>query len=182
MWQRSTTRATVADTHERPEGARTRPVCTSRRSERGSGVPFTLHVAPHQRRGGTRTVAADLAFLSSIFNFLRRHKLNGKRVLSENPLHDVEWAREANVRRPVASHHRFTETLKHIDPVDPSRRLRCMLSLARYTGRRESAICKLCASDFLRDPDAIRAALGFDENSANHMPHGAIRWRDEHDK
>ena len=131
------------------------------------------------------TVDGELRWLSSVFNFCRHHKVHGKRLLQENPLHDVKWEREVNVRRPVASHQRFEATLEHVDTVDPAGRLRCMLNLARYTGRRESAICKLRASDFLRDPDAIRAALaamGFDENRADHMPHGAVRWTDENDK
>ena len=80
---------------------------------------------------------------------------------------------------------RFTATLEHVDTVDAKGGLRCMLNLARYTGRRESAICKLRASDFLRDADAIRSALaafGFDENRADFMPFGAIAWRDQNDK
>ncbi len=147
----------------------------------------TLSAERTRKRKSVRagTVDGELRWLSSVFNFARHHKVNGKRLLQENPLHDVKWEKEVNVRRPVASHHRFTETLKHVDTVDPLGRLRCMLSLARYTGRRESAICKLRASDFLRDPDAIRAALasmGFDENRADHMPHGAVRWREANDK
>ena len=74
-------------------------------------------------------------------------------------LRDVQWGREKNPRRPVASHQRFVETLKHVDTVDPMGRLRCILILARYTGRRESAICHLRASDFLRDKTAIRDTL-----------------------
>ena len=79
----------------------------------------------------------------------------------------------------------FLETLKRVDSVDPTGQLRCILILARYTGRRESAICHLRASDFLRDETAIRetlASMGMDENSAKLMPHGAIRWREEADK
>ena len=131
------------------------------------------------------TIDNDLRFLASVFNFARGFKLNGKRALSENPLNDVTWPREKNIMRPVASHSRFTATLEHVDAVDSGGRLRCILTLARYSGRRESAICKLRASDFLRDADAIRAALGsmgFDPERAQHMPHGAIRWRDENDK
>lgn len=134
---------------------------------------------------GAGTVDAEFRWLSGVFNFVRRHKVGGKRLLEENPLHDVKWPRERNVMQPVADSDRFTRTLQHVDTVDPAGRLGCMLSLARYTGRRESAICKLRASDFLRDPASIRAALasmGFDENRADHMPFGAIAWRDENDK
>ena len=60
-----------------------------------------------------------------------------------------------------------------------------MLALARYTGRRESAICQLRASDILRDSGALRRALadqGMDESQADHWQHGAIRWRAAADK
>ena len=100
-------------------------------------------------------------------------------------MQDVTWPREKNVMRPVASHQRFEKTLEHVDAVDAAGRLRCVLNLARLTGRRESALTRLRASDFLRDADAIRAALasmGFDENRADYMPNGAIHWRDENDK
>ena len=60
-----------------------------------------------------------------------------------------------------------------------------MLSLARYTGRREAAICNLMASDFVRTPRDIRAvlaSLGMDERHADGWKHGAIHWRKAHDK
>ena len=60
-----------------------------------------------------------------------------------------------------------------------------MLALARYTGRRESAICQLRASDILRDSTAVRLALadlGMDESQADYWSNGAIRWRAAADK
>jgi integrase len=60
-----------------------------------------------------------------------------------------------------------------------------MLALARLTGRREGAICQLRADDVLRgkeDVSGALAALGLDENAAEHFPHGGIRWRGETDK
>ncbi len=75
--------------------------------------------------------------------------------------------------------------MEHVDAVDPQGRLRCILSLARHTGRRESAICKLRASDLLLSERRVLEALagaGMDEHLAEDMPHGAIRWRDEDDK
>ena len=131
------------------------------------------------------TLNNEFRWLSSVFNWARHHKQDGRRLLPENPLHDVTWPREKNPRRPVASHQRFTETLEHVDQVDPKGRLRAILSLARYTGRRAEAICSLLVSDLLRDADQVRAALaaeGMDERLADHMPHGAILWQDEHDK
>ena len=112
-------------------------------------------------------------------------KPNGDKLLSSNPLAGEEWPTEKNPRRPIASHERYTATMSHVDDVDDAGRLRCILSLARFTGRREAAICKLWASDVLLSADRIRSALaaeGMDERRAEHMPHGAVRWRAETDK
>ena len=111
--------------------------------------------------------------------------MEGRRLLNLNPLHDVSWEKEKNPLRPVASHDRFLRTISFADDVDPSGRLRCMLALARYTGRRESAVCQLRASDILRDRRAVRVALaeqGLDESQADHWAEGAIRWRADSDK
>ena len=35
-------------------------------------------------------------------------------VVQDNPLRDVEWATEQNVRRPIASHERYTKTLERV--------------------------------------------------------------------
>lgn len=109
-----------------------------------------------------------------------RRKVDGRRLPPENPLKgdSLSWPREKNVRRPIASHARFLATLGHADAVDPTGALGCVLSLARYTGRREGAICGLWASDVLRTRDQLRAALaaeGMDAGLAEHMPHGATR-------
>jgi integrase len=131
------------------------------------------------------TLAHDFSWLSSVFNWAKRHKVNGRRMLPDNPLHDTTWPREKNPRRPVASHQRFIATLEHVDAVDPEGRLRSILSLLRYTGRRLGAVCKLQANDVLRTPADVRAALassGMDERIGEYMPHGAIRWLEEHDK
>lgn len=131
------------------------------------------------------TIDGDFRWLSSAFNWARRHKVDGRRLLSENPLHDLRWPKEANVRRPVASHERFLRTRKVVDRVDPQGRLRCILALARYTGRREAAICGLRASDLLLSVGRVQEALaaaGMDERIGEHMPHGAIRWAAESDK
>lgn len=129
---------------------------------------------------------ADFRWLSSVFNWAIRHKLpDGKRLLTHNPLHDCEWPKEKNVRRPIAAEDRYTRTLGHADTVDPQGRLRCILAFARHTGRRESAICGLRASDVLLSAERIRAALaaaGMNEGDAEYMPHGAIYWSSETDK
>lgn len=153
---------------------------------------FRLNEKGQLHRGGRRptpprdgTLNTDFGWLSSVFNWARRRKEGGHRLLRENPLHDVTWPREQNIRRPVARHERYLATLGHVDTVDPEGRLRCIVSLARFTGRRESAICHLRASDLLLSERRILEALaagGMDEALAEHMPHGAIRWRSEEDK
>ena len=140
---------------------------------------------PRRPRDGA--LDAEFRWLSSVFNWARGFKQDGRVLLSENPLHGIglEWPKEKNPRRPVASHARYIATLAHANDVDPKGRLRCILTLARYTGRRESAICSIRAGDLLFTEDRIRAALaasGLDENDAMHMPNGAIHWRAETDK
>jgi integrase len=95
------------------------------------------------------------------------------------------WPVEKNPRRPIASHERYVRTRDRADEVDPGGRLRCILALARYTARREAAICALHVSDVLLPPLRVRTALasaGLNEADADHMPHGAICWRAEADK
>jgi hypothetical protein len=128
----------------------------------------------------------DFRWLSSVFNWGTRHKLaDGSRLLSLNPLHDCNWPREKDPRRPRSSQERFLATMNHADAVDPSGRLRAILALARYTARRVDAICHLRASDVLLSRDRVVAALaagGKDIADADHMPHGGIRWSAESDK
>jgi integrase len=125
-------------------------------------------------------------WLSPVFNWATRAKTDGgRRLLSANPLHDCTVPVEKAKRRPVASHARYTATQEHTDAVDSTGRLRCILALARYTGRRASAICQLRASDVLLSTERVRgtlAAEGMDERRADHMPHGAIRWGQDADK
>ena len=154
-------------------------------SDRRSGA-----LAPHlngREVAGVRdgTIDGDFRCLRSVFNFARRHKVSGRATLPVNPLEGLTWPKEKNPRKPVASHERYTRTQEHTDSVDPEGRLRCILALARLTGRRESAICGLRASDVLRDDAAVArelAGAGMDERIAGHMPHGAIRWSDKTDK
>ncbi len=154
-----------------------------RRPPDDDGRPGQGWRKPRPVRDGT--LDADFRWLSSVFNWARRHKVNGSRLLIENPLHDCKLPKERNPRRPVASHHRYVATLEHADESDPQGRLRCILALARYSGRREGAICQLRLTDLLLSQDGIRRALaaeGMDERLAEHMPHGAIRWSPETDK
>ena len=132
------------------------------------------------------TIHAEFRSLKVVFNWAkRRRRPNGRPLLTGNPLDGLTWPKERNVRRPVASHDRFLQTLAMANTVDGSGRLRCALTLGRYTGRREGAICGLSASDLLMDEVAVRAALaaqGMDERKAEHFPFGGIRWRSDTDK
>jgi hypothetical protein len=131
------------------------------------------------------TIEADLRWISTVFRWARGYKANGRPLVHANPMEDTKRPREANVRRPIASHERFLATMGVVDEVDPDGRLRCMLALARYTGRRENAICQLRASDFLRTKESVGTALaelGLDEGRAAHFPNGGLRWRAEYDK
>lgn len=131
------------------------------------------------------TINGDFRWLSSVFNWAHSHKVKGRRLLAENPLADVTVPCEKNVRRPVASHDRYTRTQAHTDTIDPEGRLGCILTLARFTGRRIDAICQLTVADVLLTPDRVRgtlATMGMDERLADHMPRGAIRWRADCDK
>lgn len=130
--------------------------------------------------------------LNSIVNWACGFKQDGKPLLGANPLprdpkqrRTLGWPVERNQRRPVAAHDRYIRTQEHADRVDPVGRLRCILALARFSGRRESAVLSLHASDLLLSPARVRhalAAAGLNEADAQHMPFGAIRWRDEADK
>jgi hypothetical protein len=140
-----------------------------------------------RREAGVRagTIAQDLRWLSAVCNWGHTYRVGGKRLLAENPLRGLAWPEEVNPRRPVASEARYRRTLQYADAVDPRGRLACILSLARYTGRRENAICQLRARDVLRTRDQILSALatsGQDERLADFMPHGAIYWRPDADK
>lgn len=128
---------------------------------------------------------AEFRWLASALNFAVQHRASGHRLLAENPLKGLQTPKEKNPRRPVASHQRYMATIEHADTVDPDGRFRCILALARFTGRRESAIYQVGASDLLLSADRVGRALaeaGMDERLAEHMPHGAIRWAAGSDK
>jgi hypothetical protein len=131
------------------------------------------------------TVRNDLVWLGSLFAFACGYKIGGRPLVVVNPMRGRSLPKDLNVRRPVASEDRFRRTLEKSDAADASGRLACVLALSRYSGRRISAICHLRASDVLLSSDPLvrtLAAMGQDPALARHMPHGAIRWRAEHDK
>lgn len=131
------------------------------------------------------TIRNELNWLKAVIRWARSYKVSGRRLLSADPFDRLKLPQEKNVRRPVASEERYRATMAVADRVDPAGRLACMLTLARYTGRRINALCQLRAEDvFLTREQAVRAlaAAGMDERDADHMPHGALRFRDDHDK
>jgi hypothetical protein len=156
------------------DATRVAAYCAARRSM-AIVAPGLRPRAPGQPRRGYRkplpvrdsTLDSELRSLNAILNWACDHRVGGRRLLDSNPLprtrtgrRALGWPVERNPRRPVASHDRYTRTQEHTDTVDPAGRLRCILARARYTARRENAICQLRASDLLLSPDRVRAALG----------------------
>lgn len=131
------------------------------------------------------TIRNELNWLKSVFRWARGYKVNGRRLLASDPFEGLTLLQEKNPRRPVASEDRYQRTMAVAHAVDPSGRLACMVSIARFTGRRVNAIRQLQADDvFLTRAQIVRAlaAAGMDEGDATHMPHGAIRFGEDHDK
>ena len=132
------------------------------------------------------TVNADLSWLRTAFRWGKRRKVSGEWLIRENPLDRLTLpGRNKNQRRPVASEARYLASRDAADKIDPEGRIRGMLAIARYSGRRINSICSLMASDVLWTGDAVTAALaalGPDVRLAEHYPHGALRWSEEADK
>jgi integrase len=185
------------------DATRVRAYCAARRS--GKVVAAGLKAdAEGKRPRGYREPAAvrdgaldgELRWLNVVLNWACGYKRGDATLLDRNPLpRDSKvrrawgWPKERAPRRPVASLDRYTRTQEHTDVVDPTGRLRCILALVRYTGRRISAVCGLRASDVLLTDERIRAALaeqGMDEalhvDGTHLYPHGAILWSPELDK
>ncbi len=132
------------------------------------------------------TINGDLRWLSSVFNWAHRRKVEGRRLIQANPLDDVTDRKvEKNPRRPVASAERYERTLAVADDVDGTGVLRGVLAVVRYSGHRVGAVAALHVDHYLRTPSAIReqlAELGHDEGGADRFPHGAIHWTADTDK
>ena len=96
------------------------------------------------------TANADLAWLRTSFRWGKRRKVSGEWLIGENPLDRLTLpGRNKNQKRPVASEARYVASRVAADKVDPEGRIRAMLAIARYTGRRINSICSLMASDVL---------------------------------
>ena len=132
------------------------------------------------------TANADLAWLRTAFRWGKRRKIAGEWLIRENPLDRLTLpGRNKNERRPVASEQRYRATRDKADEVDQKGRIRAMLAIARYTGRRIRSICALRASDVLWTSDEVSEALasmGADVRLAQHYAHGALHWSEDADK
>jgi integrase len=181
------------------DASRVKAYCQKRRTLEVVAPAFKLNEEGKAGKGYRKpqpirdgALDGEFRWLNSALNFACDHRTEGRPLLTRNPLptrpqsrRKMGWPVEKNPRRPVASHQRYDATQAHTDAVDGAGRLRCILALARFTGRRESAICAIRASDLLLSTERILAALaaaGANEGLAQHMPHGAIRWRSEDDK
>lgn len=139
-----------------------------------------------KRAVSSGTVESEIRWLNAALRWAMRRKVGGQRLLTLNPLDGLTRpSKNKNPRRPITSEERYTKTIAAADEVDPRGRLRAQLALARYTGHRINAICQLRASDVLFGTEDVEAALaerGADVRLAEHFPHGAVRWSEEHDK
>jgi len=138
--------------------------------------------APGVRAG---TVANEVRLLRGLVRWGRQHRVRGRPLLAADPLEGVAVPHETNTRRPVATEERYQALLAVADRVEPLGRFRCLLVLARTTGRRIAALCALRASDVLRTREQVERALaatGQDLRHAAHWPHGALRFRAATDK
>ncbi len=134
---------------------------------------------------GAGTVRNELHLLETMTRWGQAFKVGGRRLLAGDPMIGVIIPAEKNARRPIANEARYQALVAVADTAEPSGRFRCILALARTTGRRIRAILELKASDVLLSRDAMRRALaqyGMDLAFADAWPQGAIRWGAATDK
>lgn len=134
---------------------------------------------------GAGTVRNELHLLQTMTRWAQSYKVGGRRLLAGDPMAGIVIPAEKNARRPVANEARYQALVTVADRAEPTGRFRCVLALARTTGRRIRAICELRASDVLLTREAMRRALaayGMDLAFADLWPHGAIRWPSSTDK
>jgi integrase len=154
--------------------------------QRTSGTLYPPGMNRERKAVSVGTVEAEIRWLQTVLRWAARRKVDGKRLLPENPLDDVvRPAKNENALRPITSEDRYAKTLAKCDEVDPKSRLRAMLALARFTGRRIGSISQLRVLDVLWSTDDVDRALaerGQDVRLAAYYPHGAVRWSAEFDK
>lgn len=130
------------------------------------------------------TIRNELQALSTVCNWACTYRMNGKPLLTFNPMRAVKAPTESNPRRPVVTPERYAKLAAVAGDVDPSGQFRMMLELAWRTGRRINAILHLRASDVLLSNEAVLRAFaeeGQDEQIAREWG-AALRWRAEWDK
>lgn len=130
------------------------------------------------------TIRNELQALSTVCNWATAYRLNGRPLLTFNPMRAVKPPAEANPRRPVVTPERYAKLAAVAGDVDPSGQFAMILELAWRTGRRINAILHLRASDVLLTNDAVLRAFageGQDEQIAREWG-AALRWRAEWDK
>ena len=131
------------------------------------------------------TIRNELHLLRSMLRWGRQHRVNGRPLLTMDPLETVAMPREINPKRPIATQERYERLLGVADRAEAAGRFRCLLVLVRETGRRINAICRLRISDVLLTREQMErslAAVGLPVAAAEHWPHGAIHWRRDDDK
>jgi integrase len=153
-------------------------------ARRSGAIASPRHRTPEPgARSGT--IRNELALLRTIVRWGRETKVDGRPLVTGDPLLGVVLPQEANARRPVTTEARYQATLAHADAADARGRFRCLLVLARHTAQRINALCQLRASDVLRTRTQLEAALaraGQPVGHAAQWPHGGVHFRAEHDK
>lgn len=144
-----------------------------------------------------RTTRADLDCLSAILKWAQKQRHEGDWLLpGVNPLErrrvDLPPEKSDNeISRPIADEERYEAVLEFAGQIGSAARHRgrhmlpMLLQLARHTGRRLQAILNLRWEDICLDREACEAILRRDQapiRRAKEWPHGAIRWRAEHNK
>jgi len=135
----------------------------------------------------TGTIKNEIARLRAILRWGEQYKVESRPLVSPAPRAAIaeQLPQERNPMRPVATDARYQALLAVADQAERDGRFRCVLTLARETGRRINAICQLRMSDILLTREHMVRALaanGLSETAAAHWPHGAIHWRKASDK
>ena len=154
------------------------------RARQSGALKSPRHRTPHAGVGAG-TVRNECHLLQAMIAWGQSFKVAGRRLLSGDPMAGVVILAEKNAKRPLANAARYEALRAVADVAEPSGRFRCVLALARHTGRRINAIVSLRVSDVLLTREQMRTALAayaMDLAHADAWPHGAIRWGAATDK
>lgn len=154
------------------------------RARQSGKLKSPRHRTPHPGVGAG-TVRNELHLLEAMARWGQSFKIAGRRLLTVDPMAGIVIPSEKNAKRPIANQARYEALCAVAGRVEPSGRFRCVLALARHTGRRINAIVSLRASDVLLSREMMRSALAayaMDLAFADAWPHGAIRWGSDTDK